>query len=487
MEHRTKKNHPPHELVSEYEARNEQGEQMYLAEKDFCQLINYYEDEREVVRALDVVDHALSLHSFCVDFLIIKARLLLVINKPLRSLQYLDQAEIMSPCELDIFLLRARVLGELGHYETAHAILASARKFSVGADRVEIELCESMLFERQRMYDKMFDTLSRALHIDPVNEEALERIWWSVENSKKYEESIRFHLELLDRDAYSYLAWFNLGQGYSCIGDYEKAIEAMEYSFLINPDFEMGYMDCAELCVQTKRYEQALKIYRELIEYFGGDCEEFVKLAECEYQTGRIREAKQSLVEALKMDSYSDEAYYLLGKCFYALGKTKNAIAALLKAIDLEDRREEYYAELAACYQSAGERGKADFYYRKATEVGPEEDTYWQLHVRFLIDQGEYEKALDVLDEADYHTTGAVLSYSRAVCLFMLDRRARAITALREALLTDVAGHSILFDLVPQLRSDREIVSMVRYYAGEKDSLSAQELRKKVEKDLEME
>jgi tetratricopeptide (TPR) repeat protein len=251
------------------------------------------------------------------------------------------------------------------------------------------------------------------------------------------------------------------------MGDYDKAIEAMEYSFLINPDFEMGYLDCAEICIQEGRYDQALKIYRELIENFGGDSDELVKLAECEYHTNRIRDCKRTLIEALKMDSYNDEAYYFLGKCFNALGKYKNAIGSLIKAIDLEDRREEYYGELALAYQLAGELGKADFYYRKATEIGPESDTYWYQHVRFLIGLGEYEKALDVLEEAEYQTSSPELDCCRAVCLFKLKRRSKAMNALRDALLEKISTYEILLELVPELKDDKEISSMLRYYQGE--------------------
>ena len=65
----------------------------------------------------------------------------------------------------------------------------------------------------------------------------------------------------------------------------------MEISFLIKPGFRKGYLDCADLCIQIGRYDNTIKIYKELIENFGGDCEEFVKLAECEFHTGRIRDA----------------------------------------------------------------------------------------------------------------------------------------------------------------------------------------------------
>jgi tetratricopeptide (TPR) repeat protein len=242
----------------------------------------------------------------------------------------------------------------------------------------------------------------------------------------------------------------------------------MEYSFLINPDFEMGYLDCAEMCTQLKRYDQALKIYQELIENCGGDSEELVRVAECEFHIDRIRDCKRTLIEALKLDSYNDEAYYYLGRCFNKLGKYKNAASALIKAIDLEDRREEYYAELAFAYQNSGEPGKADFYFRKATETGPELDTYWYMHVRFLIGLNEYEKALDILEEAEYQTSSPELDYCKVICLFSLKRRSKAMSALRDALVESFSAHALLFELMPDLQEDNEISSMVRYYQGEK-------------------
>jgi tetratricopeptide (TPR) repeat protein len=211
-----------------------------------------------------------------------------------------------------------------------------------------------------------------------------------------------------------------------------------------------------------------LRIYKELIENFGGDSEEFVRLAECEFHTGRIKDSKRTLVEAIKYDSYNDEAFYYLGRCFNALGEYKNAISALIKAINLEDRREEYFAELALAYQATGEAGKADFYFRKATEIGPELADYWYLHVRFLIGLGEFEKGLDVLEESEYHTTSAELGYCRAVCLLKLNREAKGLNVLREALTDNFQVHEVLFEMYPELRENAEITSMLRYYQGER-------------------
>lgn len=91
------------------------------------------------------------------------------------------------------------------------------------------------------------------------------------------------------------MAWYNLGHAYSCLGEYEKAVEALEYSFLINSHFEQGYLDCAELCLQVNMYEKALRCYQEANEMFGPDAELIVYIAECLIKLNRHKEAKLKL------------------------------------------------------------------------------------------------------------------------------------------------------------------------------------------------
>jgi tetratricopeptide (TPR) repeat protein len=467
MEHRTRRNQHFYDLISEYEAMNRDGNLTYLDEREFYQIINYYEDEFLVDEALEVVDHATSQHPYCADFLLIKARLLLHKDRPYRAMRYLDKAELIAPFEVDVYILRARAFSEIGEYDQGLALLQEAEKFSTGSDLLDIFLCESSINESMRDFEGMFAALSKALAIDHLSEEALERIWVSVELSKKYEDSIALHEHLIELESFNYQAWFNLGHAYSCIGEYHKAIEAIEYSFIINPDFELGYLDCAEICAQVRDYAKALDIYREMIERFGADSDDLVKMAECEYELGQIEQSKRTLIRAMHLDHYNDEVYYFLGKCFLSQGKVQNAINTFIKAIELEDRREEYYADLAKAYALMDEKGKADFYFRKATEIGPEQEYYWIRHARFLIQADEHEKALEVIEEADYHTFGAELLYCKALCLLHLGFRKKGLKILGEALVENFSLHTIVYELAPDSQGDREIKSMVRYYQGE--------------------
>jgi len=467
MEHGTKRITPPYKLISEYESMQETGEPIYLKERDFHKLIDYYTDEYLIQEAIEVADHAIRQYPYCVDFLLSKARLLLIDDKPYRAMRYLDRAEAVSPNELETTLLRSRAFSEVGEHGQAIDLLLESEKNSMPSERVEILMAIAAVYENMRLYDEMFDSLVSVLESDPSHPEALERIWVSVELSKKYEESIALHLDIIEKDPFSFQAWFNLGHAYSCTGEYKKAIDAMEYSFLINEDFELGYIDCAELCCQERMFAKALDIYQELNDRFGADTDDLVKIAECHFEMGNTQESLDTLVEALHLDPYNDEVYYLLGRCFRKEGRVHNAVGALVKAIELEDRREEYYAELAQAYASMDEVGKADFYFRKATEVGPEQDSYWILHTRFLIDIKEYEKALEVIEEADYNIFSAELLYFKAICLIKLDARKKALKVLSEALADYFSLHKVIYDILSELENDEEIQTIVKYYQGE--------------------
>ena len=88
-------------------------------------------------------------------------------------------------------------------------------------------------------YNKMFESLQNALVADLNCEEALERIWLCTELANKYKESAVLHNQILDKNAYSYLAWYNLGHAYNGLKMNKEAIEAFEFSYVIRENFEL--------------------------------------------------------------------------------------------------------------------------------------------------------------------------------------------------------------------------------------------------------
>jgi len=467
MEHRTKRNDTLINLVSDFETMIEKNTMAYMDEKDFFQLLGYYEKQFLIDKALEVVDFAIEQYSYRSEFLLSKARLLIILNKYYEAMDVLSDAEKIAPFENEILLYRSQALSGLGYVNDAFGILEALKPYATRTDLADILHAESFIYENQKDYVKMFEVLKEALEMEPEHPECLERIWVCIELSKRYVESIDLHMKLVDKKPYNATAWFNLGHSYASIGEYEKGIEAMEYAFIIDKDMEIAYLECADLCAQTKNYEKALSIYEEANSFFGPDSELLVYIAECQIHLNNFLSAKASLFTALSLDPYNEEIYFYLGECYVKEKNWQSAINAYIKAISIEDSREEFHGSIAMTYIQLGRYDKAAEHLEFATEIAPEDPQYWFQHACLLIKSKNYTQALQLLDESEDYSFDPTLMYCRAACLNFLGEKKAAMQILDEVLLDSFETHNALFEIDPQLKFDKEILSIINYYEGE--------------------
>ena len=454
-------------LVNEFESMSQKGQVSFLDEQDFLKLINYYEKEFLFEKAIEVADHALNQYGFSADFHIRKAQLFLATRNSEKAMSILDKAEIFAPAELDIHLLRAKIFASLGQYSKALQLVATLKEKASEADLSQVYLSEAQIHECLKDYTAMFRSLTISLDCDPENEEALERVWVCTELTKRYRESISFHKEIIDRAPYSYLAWYNLGHAYSCEGEYEAAIEAYEYSFIINKEFELGYRECADLCFQICDFSKALSFYLEALDLFGPDSDLLTNIGECYMQMNKYEHAQDYFNKASKLDPYNDEVYFFLGLCHAREDRWLSAINSYFKAIEIEDRREEYFNSLAKAFFQVGEFAKAHYYFLKATEIGPEQSDIWRDHIAFLIQIGELDKAFEVLEEAEDNAVGPELLYCRAACFLSNEQFDQGLEILREALIESIETSDSVFEIAPGLQRNKLVHDLINYYLTE--------------------
>ena len=451
-------------LITDFETLIEKGEVGFFDKEEFYSLIDYYQEEQMIDKALEVVDYALEQYKYITHFYLLKGKLLLIKNSPKLAISYLEHAEKLAPFETEAQILKAKALSMLGNIAEAKALLANIDAGANPKNLVELYLCESYIFEFEKDYELMYQKLKDLLGFMPENEEALEKINYASSLARRYEENIAFHHHLLDLNPYNYLAWYNLGQSYANIGEYDEAIDSLEYSFLIKPDFETGYLDCADLCVQTNRLDQAIDIYLEYLELFDKDSMVLVNLVSCLLQTGKAKDAKKYALNAVKLDPYNDEAFFLLAEVYKKEKKWESALNAYFKAIEIEDGREEYYAGLANMYDKLGEKEKALYYFDQMMELIPTEENYYIEFARFLIQNEQYNKALEVVSLSEENVYSPELLYIKIICLLKVDKKSRAVALLDLVLEDNFEKHEMLFELMPEIIHDETIRGIIEYY-----------------------
>jgi tetratricopeptide (TPR) repeat protein len=452
-------------LVIEYEAMSHKGKVFFVEETVFMEIINFYENEDHLDKALNALHDALAQHPYSVELYLKKAQMHLEQTEHDEAFASLDKAAAFAPNTLAIDLLRVTVFCDLEEFEKAFDVLDILYERNNSNEELsEIYFHEAQIHQLQEDYEEMFEMMKKAVVANPKNDDMYGDLWFSVEMSHKYDEGIQFLLDIINVHPYSYFAWYNLGQAYSYKNEYEEAIEAYEYAFLINDKFILAYEDCAELCFELKYYTRALKHYQEILKHTEPSDDILVNIGKCYAALGQDDVAKVFYLKATSIDPYNDEAYFHFGNCMAREDKWETAIASYIKAIEIHERCEEYEAALAEAYHRVGEYEFALKHYARATELAPDESKYWVQYAGFLMENGCTAEALDILDEAEDNAYDPTLIYCRAACLFREGRRKEAMETLKEALEDGFEMYSSLFCLAPELEQDKEIMAAIAYF-----------------------
>jgi tetratricopeptide (TPR) repeat protein len=451
-------------LVSDYEAKSKEGSANFLGEKAFIQLIEFYSQEGQYHKALDVIEHAINLHNFSSDLYVKKAELLLEIGQEQEALTTLEKAAVYAPYEIEITLLKIEALVFLHVFLEAEMLIDSLKSHPDQDVLGRVYFLEGLLFEQSGQNERMYYALLESIRCNPENLDAIEHLWLCIELEKKYRESLVFFEELLTKNAYSSQIWYYLGHSHSYLGNYEAAIEAYEYSFIIDPEFEEAYRDCGELCFEIKNYEKAFSIFKQLDEIIDTDADILLRMGQCLQGLGKIKEAKSLFSKTVILDPHCDEAFFHLGEVNAQSENWESAIRYFRRAIYLEDSREEYYSALGQAYAQTGKIEKATWAFERATHLAPEELQYWLLYITFLIDNNFLQEAVEVIDVAEEESVGVELLYGKVVCLLLSGKRKEALYWLGEALIEDYEVHPFLFHLNPKLLEDSELMNVIETY-----------------------
>lgn len=465
MECEPNKNFDIFQLVRQFEEMIQSGNEIYLDEESLQMLMDYYVDEQELVNAGKVAREAVRQYPYNLSFRIRHIELLLQTRELDLAMSSVEDALLIAPYDFEVKLLKARVMIGQKEIDEAEELLEAMKE---GADNEEISqiyFLEGLIHELLEDYEEMFESLRFSLYCNPLNEESLRKIWVAAEMINAFEESIILHNKIINEEPYSYLAWYNLGQAYSCVGNYEKALEAYEYAYLIDPKFELGYQDRGDLLFEMGRYAEALVCYNEWYQLAGPDAEQLAQIAHCYLKLGEYDKANRLFKKANRLDPYNDEVYYLLGQCHYAKEEYVSAIHQYHKAIRLENLREEYYAALGSAYCRLGEFAKSHYYYQKAEEIGPEQTYIWKKHGLFLYSIGEHDEALNVLEEGIENTMDTELMYCKAALLVKSDRIEEAMFTLEEALVEKYDGQDTFHEILSGVDLDHNIISLLKFFA----------------------
>lgn len=454
------------ELIKQYEDAENRNKSVYFEEDSFEQIIDYYLENREYDRAANAVAYALSIFPASVVLLIKNAEIFAEQTKFQEALIIIDRALELSPNHISLHLLKADVYLGLHEHSLAHSSVNFALSLTQSPeDLCDIYLLEADIYEDQEDYEAVLNSLKKAVAAEPANDEAFARIWYCSEILDWYKESVTFHKDITDKYPYHVSAWFNLGHAYYALGEYENAIDALEFVLAIDEYFDSAYYLMGETYLQLDNYAKAVDFFLEVGKYTKPTKELFMKIAECYVLLGENHKAKVHIRKAINLDPQYDFAYYRLAELYKLEEQYESALKCIQRAIKNDTENIDYLSSIADCYMMLNSFEEAIPYLNKRLEIDDSVSNHFiELSLAYLY-LGEFEVSNELIDEAIsrfYHE--ADIRYIKFILLYKSEAYKDAFATLESALAHNYEAFPIIFKLEPSLEDNATVLQLIEQY-----------------------
>lgn len=454
-------------LVEAFDAYMECGTSKIWEERELFLLMDYFAAERQFERSLEICEEGINSFPYTLSFYLKKVLYLLELNKADEVLSILEQVNALSPGNYIVTLLHARLLFKLNHHKGALHLISTIEGKMDEVSSCEMLMLKANILEEEGHKEELFPILAEAVLCNPKSEEAIEYFWTCIESNKKYEEGIAIFGKLLDLDSYNGLSWYYMGISHSYLGNYEEALEALEYAYLSTPGLEIAYREFGNLCFELKKFDKALEAYEEMISLFVSDSEVLMMCGQCCLALNQTQKSLAYFRKALQSDPMNDEVLFHIGEVFLQHKEWKKAVLYYKRAINIEDQREEYFASMGIALQQLQDDDKAENCFQEAISLASCEPKYWLYYLSFLIQANRKQEAIELAKAGEMETEGATMIFAHVACLLAAGQRREALMMLGVALEEDYSTHTVLFTLLPDVEADPEVTEMLQYYRPE--------------------
>jgi tetratricopeptide (TPR) repeat protein len=159
-------------------------------------------------------------------------------------------------------------------------------------------------------------------------------------------------------------------------------------------------------------------------------------------------------------------AYFGLARCLEAQEKWMEAVHFLKKASKFFDGDVNVWLLLAKCEYSLGNIISSVQSLIKASELEPEIPEIWLDWSYIVSEQGDYERATEIIESGiDHLPDNPSLYYRAVVYLIKSSKYKEAFIYLENALTLDFEKHREMFEFFPELETQKALMKIIDQFS----------------------
>ncbi len=453
------------ELLKHYNNLRNGGSGIFLEEEAFEKIIDYYDEQEEISKALEAAETAIEYFPFSGPLLIRKADLLLATRKYREALDLLERAELFDARDINLYILKTDAYLAMDKHEQAVELLEKAVTSFEGEEKIELLFELADVYDDYEEFDKVFDCLSVILQEQPTNEEALYKICFWTDFTGRNEESIKLHRAIIEEHPFSELAWFNLAAAYQGLKLYEKSIDAYQYALAIDEKFDYAYRNMGDAYLRLRKYKEAIESLEKVLELSKPEEVIYEAIGHCYDHLKNFAQARFHYRKASHLNPDDSKLYYKIACTYYNEGQYGSAIKQLESALRIHRLQAEYNLLMGECKLHLNEIKEAVQFLSTAVRVRPKNIAGWEALIRCLYTAGFYTEAKQQAQAALGHTNNkAVFLYYLSAILFAMSKPKEALLYLEKALSTTPKHLKKFVQLNPSILQNPHVVDLIAQY-----------------------
>ena len=170
----------------------------------------------------------------------------------------------------------------------------------------------------------------------------------------------------------AYIIWNMLGASRAQTGMLDEALEALNNSISLKPDYADAYYNKGYALYYLDKLDKAIEAYSKSISLKPDYAEAYSNMGVALKNQGKFDEAIEAIKKSIALKPNDAEAYSNLGVAFKDQGKLDEAIEAHKKSILLKPSRVEAYNNLGNTLKEQGRLDQALETYNKAISLKPD-------------------------------------------------------------------------------------------------------------------
>ncbi len=446
--------------VLNYEQLSKDGTLKYIDMDILETVIDFYLETNDIDSVQDALRYADRLYPKSNEFKLRRAHMYTNQGKPNSALTLLKEILRTEPGNTDAQYALGIVYGLLDQPQKAiqYYQLASADGVELGTiyGNIADEYYKMDHIDKAMLYYK------KAIEQNPDEERSMFNLQCIFEDQGRNQEAESFFRIQTQRHPYSFPAWIAYGRANMGLENWQQAIDAYEYSVVIDKTNVQAYFCLADAYRRAGNPGKAVSALHEALEYVDDKSWVYYSMGMIYMESGNSSAAIVYFRKTVHEDPYFGDAWQILGQCYADAGDIFTAIEMSERALSVNPRSSSYMLQLASMHETAGNIDKADSLYQCALHLDEVNDGCFLSYADFLMRCSRYADAIIVLDKGSIDSSALTAFNLRlAVCYFKTGNRNFLFNAIR-ACTSDPQFHPYdLLMLCPEIADDHEIVSML--------------------------